>query len=526
MPLVHQSFAEFGPDGNLIPRVIESWSISEDGLSYTFKIRDNATWSDGTDVTTADANFTYQVLKTFPDIDQWGIAPTIDYIEKLDDKRFTIHLKQRFSPFLYYWLVLSPVPYHYWKTIENFNSTEATKKTESIGTGPFKIVDFSPGATVIRLVPNEHYWGKQPYVSQITITLLSPDANIPALMAAGEFDLIEVPSASQVASLLNIPNVDVTLSSTKSYSGWQMARWAGVLINCLKYPLSEVNFRKALAYGIDRDQIVKLTASGYGTVASYGFLPSDYTEWLAPDLPTYPRNVTKAKELIEGLGFVLNEEGFYGYPNGTSLTIEIQARGGIETLIATVIAQQLKAVGLTVTVNTLSSSVYVNNYNYGFYDMGIILTNHPLSMDFILNKFYYPTVAPIGEKIFYRGWTRWANERYDELMRLSRNSTSEADLHKYYNEAQAILAENLPFLSLYYAKHIWAHRTDTLEGWDMLYEGYTWPMNEVVLNVHLPAVEEAPPPPPPPPPPIGLYAALGIAIVVAVVAVIYALQKR
>jgi len=525
MVLAHETFAQFGPDGNLIPLTIESWGVSEDGLAYTFTIRENATWSDGTDVTTADAQLTYEIISAFPDIDQWGIAGYIESLEEVDDKTFIVHLKERFSPFLHYWLMLEPYPAHYWESIEAFNATGATEETETIGVGPFKIVGFSPGASVIRMVPNEYYWGGESYISDITITLLSPDANVPALMAAGEFDLIEVPSSSQVASILGIQNVDVTLSSTKHYGGWQMARWAGVLVNCLKAPLDNVDFRRAIAYGLNRDEIVELTAGGYGTVASYGFLPSDYTEWLAPDLPTYERDVAKAKELIEGLGFVEGADGFYEYANGTSLTLEVMARGGTETLIATVMAQRLKDIGLNVLTRTLSSTVYVNNYNYGYYDLGVIMTNHPLSLDFVLNKFYYPDVTPIGETTFYRGWDRWANARFDELMELSRGSISESDLHEYYNEAQEILADNLPFLSIYYANHIWAHRADTFEGWDLLFEDYTWPMKEIVLDIHLPEEPEEPEPQPAPVP-IELYAAVGVSAVIAIAAVIYALTRR
>ncbi|MGQ9691790.1 MAG: ABC transporter substrate-binding protein, partial [Thermoproteota archaeon] len=343
-----------------------------------------------------------------------------------------------------------------------------------------------------------------------------------------EFDLIEIPSVAQVAGLVGLPNITVKTFSTHPYGAWQMARWAGILINNLKYPLSQKTFRQALAYGLDRQQIVDLAAGGYGKVASYGFLPSDFTEWLAPSLPTYPRNVTKAKELIRSLGFVLGTDGFWYYSNGTKLTLELMARAGGETLIAAVVAQQWKDIGLDVAVRTLSSSVYVNNYGYGFYDMGVILTNHPLSMDFVLNKFYYPEVTPIGQNIYYRGWTRWANDRYRELMDLSRQTSDLAKLHEIYNEAQMIISEELPFLSLYYAKHIWAHRTDNFEGWEPMEDGFNWPMSNLICNLHLPAVKVTPEEKPPEAaPPLELYAiGIIIVIVIAIVAIYYAFRKR
>jgi peptide/nickel transport system substrate-binding protein len=524
--LAHETGARQAPNGSFIPLLFSSWSVSSDGLTYTFKIRENAKWSDGTDVTTEDILFTYDVIKALPEIDEWGISPYIDSIEVVDSKTFKVHLKQVFSPFLEYWLALTPMPKHFWKTVDEFLSPNSTRFTETIGTGPFKIVGFSPGATVIRLVQNPYYWGPKPYITNITITLLSPDANIPALMASKEFDIIEVPSAAQVAGLVGLANVTVETFSTHPYGAWQMARWAGILINNLKYPLSQKEFRQALAYGLDRQQIVDLAAGGYGKVASYGFLPSDFTEWLAPDLPTYPRNITRAKKLIESLGFILGTDGFWYYPNGTKLRLELMARAGGETLIAAVVAQQWKDIGLDVSVRTLSSSVYVNNYGYGYYDMGVILTNHPLSMDFVLNKFYYPQVTPIGQSVYYRGWTRWANDRYKELMEISRETTDRTKLHAIYNEAQRIIAEELPFLSIYYAKHIWAHRTDTFEGWEPMKEGFNWPMSNLVCSLHLPAVKVAPEVTPPSGPPVELYA-LGIILIIAIIVVAYyVLRKR
>jgi ABC-type transport system substrate-binding protein len=168
------------------------------------------------------------------------------------------------------------------------------------------------------------------------------------------------------------------------------------------------------------------------------------------------------------------------------------ASPGEETLVATVVAQQWKDIGLDVSVRTLSSSVYVNNYGYGYYDMGVILTNHPLSMDFVMNKFFYPQVTPIGKSTYYRGWTRWANDSYKELMELSRSETNPAKLHEIYNKAQQIIAEDLPFLSLYYEKNIWAYRTDTFEGWEPMKDGFNWPMSELVCSLHLPAVKVTP----------------------------------
>jgi hypothetical protein len=111
-------------------------------------------------------------------------------------------------------------------------------------------------------------------------------------------------------------------------------------------------------------------------------------------------------------------------------------------------------------------------------------------------------------------------------MKISRETTDRTKLHEIYNEAQRIIAEELPFLSIYYAKHIWAHRTDTLEGWEPMKEGFNWPMSNLVCSLHLPAVKVTPEVTPPSGPPVELYALGIILTMVIIVVVYYALRKR
>ncbi|MEM2673811.1 MAG: ABC transporter substrate-binding protein, partial [Candidatus Bathyarchaeia archaeon] len=383
--------------------------------------------------------------------------------------------------------------------------------TETISSGPYKIVGFTKGATTIRMVRNEQYWGKKPAFSEIIVTLLSPGAAIPALMATGEYDIIEVEKPAQVADLLRLPNVLVKSFPDANFWSWNMMFWVGLLINTAKYPLSEVAFRKAIAYALDRKMILEIATMGYGELSSMGFHPPN-SPHLAPNLPEYTYNKTKAVELIEKLGFIKGPDGFWQYPNGTRLTLKVQARSGEETLVGSLIVTMLREIGIDASLETLAAALYVSNYNMGYFDMGVIKTSHPDLVDFLMMKFYWRPKVPIGTSIHYRGWTRWDNSTFGDLLEEYRATTDPMKAKELSHKMQRIIAEELPFIGLYYTRYIWAYRTDTLRGLEITDLGYNWPRIEFLTSI-LPVLPEVAEPIPMVPTLIAVIVAASAALV-------------
>lgn len=481
-PLAHQRWATMGPDGSWVHLLAESWSVSSDGLVVTINIRDNALWSDGQPIVSDDVILTYEVLKAEPMLDDWGVLEYIDRVEGVSSKTYKIYLNQLFYPFIDYWFEYFPIPKHVYGTTENYLKEETLNATETISSGPYKIVGFSKGATTIRMVPNEYYWGGKPPFSEVIISLISPDAMIPALMATGEYDILEVAKPAQVASLLEVPNVVVKPVKTASVWVWNAAIWTGVLVNTAKYPLSEIDFRRAVAYALDKETIVDIVPMGYGDPSSMGFHPID-SPYTAPGLPDYSYNLDKAKELIEGLGFVMGSDGFWQDPSGERLTLKIQARLGEETLVGSLMTTMLKDAGIDCTLETLAASVYVGNFNLGHFDLGVITTDQPDLVDFLMMKFYWPVETPIGEPIHYRGWPRWGNPRFGEALDEYRATSDPDEAMTLAHEMQGLIADELPFIGLYYGEFIWAYRGDTLSGLEITEEGYNWPRLGFVYSV-------------------------------------------
>lgn len=480
-PLAHQRWATVDPDGKWVPLLAESWEISEDGMKLVVHIRENARWSDGHPVVSADMLLTYEVLKKERILDDWGLLPYIENIIAINDKMFEVRLTKPFFPFLEYFFEYFPIPSHIYKTAENYLDPKTLEAKETISSGPYKIIGFEKGATTIRMIANEYYWGGPPPFSEVIIHLLSPDAFVPALMATGEYDILEVSKPAQVAALLGLPNALIRTYPSRGFWVWNMGVWTGILINNAKYPFSEKCFRHAIAYALDKGKILEIATMGYGELSSMGFHPAT-SPHVAPDLPAYPYNPTKAKTLIEELGFNMGADGFWYYPDGKKLTLKVQARAGEETLVGSLVVEMLKAIGIDASLETLASPVYVSNYNLGNFDLGIIKTGQPDLVDFLMMKFYWPEVVPIGQSIHYRGWCRWADPIFGELLEKYRGTSSPDEARLLSYEMQRKIAEDLPFIGLYYGKYIWVYNKNTLANLELT-ERYDWPRLELVYGL-------------------------------------------
>jgi len=301
-----------------------------------------------------------------------------------------------------------------------------------------------------------------------------------------------------------------------------------VLFNCLRPPYDDVRVRKAIALSIDTKSVVDYALGGYGAVASPGGLPADLTRWVPSDLAPWKRNVAQARQLLEQAGFIKGADGFYTFANGTQWrpVMTLRARGP-SAVIAAIIDQNLKEVGINVQTQVLASGTVVNSWYYGTYEFSILTTNRPAFPDFILNIFRDNPgqVSPIGvyPASDYHGWCRWASAEQTGALAKAREATTYEEQYQWYAVAQRVVADEVPYFTLYYQQTLWARRTDTFEGYDEpVRQGFMFPMAGLVCNIHLPSHEVAPPPQDN----TLLYVGGGAVIVVAVAALYLLTRKK
>jgi peptide/nickel transport system substrate-binding protein len=362
--------------------------------------------------------------------------------------------------------------------------------------------------------------------------LLNPDANIPGLLQTKQLDLVQLTGGTMVPAIISQANCTVDVYRSQAFVGDQEVGASLVLFNCLRAPYTDSRVRKAIALSIDTQAVVDYALGGYGSVASPGGLPAGLTDtqgrsWVPSDLAPWARNIAQARSLLEQAGFIRGADGFYTFANGTQWrpVMTLRARGP-STVIAAIIDQNLKEVGINVQTQVLASGTVVNSWYYGTYEFSILTTNRPTFPDFILNIFRDSPggVAPIGTypASDYHGWCRWASVEQTDDLAQARAATTYAGQYQWFAAAQEVVANEVPYFTLYYQQTMWARRTDTFEGYDTpVSQGFMLPMAGLAMALHLPSHEVTPPPDN-----TMLYVGGALAIVVVAAALYFLTRKK
>jgi peptide/nickel transport system substrate-binding protein len=423
------------------PGLAETWDVSEDGLVYTFNLRQGVKWHDGEDFTADDVVFTYHTMLK-KDIGSYmastmfivdgaeayfnGEAETISGIEAVDDHTVTFTLTGPNAPFAFSILTQhSIIPEHVWKdvTVEDMVKP-GTWETGQIGTGPFKFVQYQPDQ-FLELTRNDEAWRGAPLLDRILFVHVgtTPEATAAAL-ENGDIDFAGGIPAAEYERMSGIESL--TMYSKPVYN----IRFLSV--NVSKDFLSDKRVRQAIAHAIDRAGIVDAIIS-YGGSYTDNLTPS--TTWANPDVPKYEYDPEKAKALLEEAGWDANQEVV------VSLYYQDQAHADS---IATV-QQQLTEVGIKATVLQLDGSA-VQDYYYNNAEFEVMLGGFGVSPDFdeYSRIFMTEAVWPAGQNAM-----KYSNPRVDELFIEGRSTVDEAARKTAYDEVQVILADELPWIPFY-----------------------------------------------------------------------------
>jgi peptide/nickel transport system substrate-binding protein len=297
--------ASFDGDGGLSPRLATSWTGSDDGLSVTFKLRENVTWHDGKPFTSADVAFSaLSVWKPLQNLGRLVFANlvTVD----TPDATTAIFRFSKPTPFQLIRnalpVVTSVIPKHLY---EGTDIAANPANTKLVGTGPFKLAEHKPGE-YYRLTRNADYWGKpQPNLDEILFRVLPDRAAAGSALEAEEVHLAAF-SAVPLADLERISKVPGIKVISKGYEAltYQLV----VEINHRRKELSDVKVRQAIAHAIDKTFVVDTIFLGYAA-ASTGPVPKNTPEFYNKDVPAYDFSVEKANALLDEAGYKRGADG-------------------------------------------------------------------------------------------------------------------------------------------------------------------------------------------------------------------------
>lgn len=433
-------------ENGFVPALAERWEYLPDEKAYLFHLHSGVTWNDGQPFTAQDVAFTVQYIQDHPY--QWVDSSIVEGAEAIDDSTVKIILKKDYAPFLDQVAGTLPIlPEHIYKDVSdpaNFNDDAALT-----GTGPFKLVNYDKTQGTYLYEANENYYQGSPRVKQIKFLKVSLEMSAAAL-EKGDVDAAAVPG--ETVDGLENRGFEVVKSTHDSV--------VKIMVNHMKAPFSDVKFRQALYYAIDREELVETGMRGYALEGSPGLYASD-NEWYNADQKEYSFDPAKAGQLLEALGYKKEEGSSYYSKAGEELSLELLATSTTERQ-AELVAKQLDAAGIkvnlrTVDAKTLDSLVLAWQFDLTMNSHGG-LGGDPA----VLNKLI------LDQKSFN-------SARYDEDTKLNdllESQLGEMDPAKRREQvasAQDFIAQDLPSLPLYYADSFWA--SDNLVSYYYTYGG-------------------------------------------------------
>lgn len=416
-----------------IPALATAWEYNPESLRYTFTLREGVQWHDGKPFTPADVLFTVQYFQKHPY--SWIRFENLVTCEITGPHQVSFTLKEPYAPFLAMMETMPILPEHIWSSVEDPKTYDAPESL--IGTGPYRLLDFdrAKGTYLYEAFP-EYYLG-QPRVERLIY--IKADDPLIALLS-GKADLAGI-QANMVDTLTRRG-----MEMIQDQRGWNKK----LLFNHRKAPYNTKEFRQALVYAIDRQEIIDKGHQGFGSPGSPGMLSPDH-EFYTPEAYQYAYDLSKTESLLKGLGYTKGSDGFFA-KEGKRLTVHLLA----STLLVAdrdgeIIKQQLERAGIAVDLQNQEKTSADSRIQA--WDFELVLSGHGglLGDAVVLNR----TIEPDGGSI--------TSARYDgnaELLRLLQEQIREPELEKrraLVHEIQRIYAEEIPALPLYYPQSMSAY---------------------------------------------------------------------
>jgi len=433
--LIYNGLVKYDKDVNIVGDLAESWDVSRDGLVITFHLRKGVTWHDGHPFTAADVLYTYQVT-----IDPKTPTPyagdflKVKKAEVLDEHTFRVTYDKPFAPALMSW-GSAILPKH---LLAGKDITASPLSRHPIGTGPYIFKEWVPGQKIV-LISNPDYFEGRPYIDGSIMRIIPDTATMFLELRANGIDrmnLTPLQYTRQTENNLFRKNFNKYryLSFSYTYLGYN-----------LKNPLfADKRVRQAIAYGINKDEIIQGVLLGLGKSATGPFKPGTWV--YNPNVETYPYNPEKAKELLAAAGWKdTNGDGIVDN-NGQPFVFEIITNQGneIRAKCAEIIQRRLAEIGIKVKIRVLEWAAFVNDFiNKRRFDATILGWSIPLDPD-IYDVWHSSKTGP--QEL---NFISYKNEEVDKLIEKGRGTFDQKERKKYYDRIQEILAEEQPYTFLY-----------------------------------------------------------------------------
>ncbi|MEZ4711103.1 MAG: ABC transporter substrate-binding protein [Caldilineaceae bacterium] len=427
---IHNSLLLADKDLVTQPQLAESYEVSEDGLSYTFKLHQGVKFHDGKEFTAADVQYTYDYYRN-PDNGSTLINNFLgmDSIDTPDDYTVVVNMAEVNAASLTTWAETPIVQSAYHAEVG-----EDAYRTAPIGTGAFKLVEFNPAEVVLVEAFDDHYRGR-PKIDMIRQEVVPEPSVRTIALETGDSDSALWPLLVEDSlRLAEDPNFTVIKTSTGGVKH--------IPLNNKLPQLSDKRVRQAMMHALDRQRIIDDLWNGAATVANSNLGPkfAFYSLDQDPNLKRYDYDVDKANALLDEAGWIMGADGVRE-KEGMKLTFTCTTITGDSARrpIAEFAQQAFKEVGIDMQLEEAPISAILEGLTGG-------------TIDASLFNWTYGSVDPDPSSTLRsdggQNWNSFENARVDELIDLGLKTVDPEQRREYYHEIQQIVAEEVPMLYL------------------------------------------------------------------------------
>ena len=446
--LIYDTVFQLDEDNVPQPWLVNNYEVDQEGLDWSFTLHDGITWHDGTPMTAKDIKFSFEYYREHSHSRWTNAVSAIEDVLIEDELNFRIVLSEPVPAFLTNPLSDVPIiPGHIWQNVSAPDSF-----TDHTGSGPYQIAKYVPDQTY-KLEANTDYFLGKPAVEEIGMVIIEDQTATFTALRIGDIDfasrslqpeLVENFSGEDETDIITGPGFTSTL----------------LQINNEREPFDDSLVRKAISMAIDLDDLVDTVMLGYGTAGNPGYIH--------PGLPHYNPEVEHVYDPDEAAA-LLEEAGFNEAYGNLEFKLLTHSNNPLRVRAAEMISDNLNAVGITVSVQALDSATLDDMVWPEFdttrgrdYDLSIWGWSAPVMIDpERLGGLFHSDLANHGTL----NVGAYGNSEVDTLVEELSVTADQERQEEIFNQLQVLLADSVPFVTLYYPDDIYAYRPGVYDNW-------------------------------------------------------------
>ncbi|MFQ5611998.1 MAG: peptide ABC transporter substrate-binding protein [Anaerolineae bacterium] len=440
--LIFNGLTRFDSSGQAQPDLAKNWSVSDDGLSYVFRLREDVQWSDGHRFDADDVLFTIKLMQDpdFPGVpylhDLWSTVRA----EKIDEFTLRFVLPEPFPPFMDY-TSIGILPEHILSDVSGQELLNHPFNLSPVGTGPFRLESITAQRAV--LVSNQRYAGAPSLINHLEFRFYPNQQSVYAAYEVGEINGIGSVPPNEMQRLQQIENLDIYTA--------RLARYTLIYLNLQDKAglpfFQERMVRQALQLALDRQRIIDEALFGQGVPLNGPILPWSWA--FDPTLPEPDYDLEQAAQLLDEAGWIDSDNDAPRHKQGRPLAFSllVEDRPDLQA-VAEIVARQWRALGIEVELQPPGAGLG-EQLSTGQYEAALVELQ--LSGDPDPYPFWHQTQIDGGQN--YAGWDHRAAS---EALEAARATLDQGRRTELYREFQQIFAEETPALVLYAPVYIYA----------------------------------------------------------------------